>query len=256
MNEYKFIVSGFDFQKCLDQLQSLDERPIGKVILDVLENNISITRKITSSNQATIDISGVGGWPFPIHINWFNFKRLLLKDFTKTTELKIKVFVQKNEVKICIGGIYIPLEEPDHQFRLFSIENEEKSTIEETLHSKITKRIKEIDEVNKKGKEKKQIVYERYERDQELNKLIKKSRGEKCQICGYFFQMKNGEKYVECHHLEHLSEGGLDVSKNILVLCANHHRQFHFGNVRILEHTEQFLHILIDNVKYRCFLTD
>lgn len=254
MNEYIFTVSGLDFQKCLDQLQSLDENPIGKVTFNALEKNISITRKTVSNNQATVDISGLGIWPFSVSMSWFNFSRLLLKDFTKTTELKIKISIKKSEVKFCVGGIYIPLDEFDHQFSLFSTETEDPSVKERDLYNKIIKRIQELDEINNKTVKKNQIIYERYERDQELNKLIKKFRGEKCQICGYFFQMQNGEKYVECHHLEHLSKGGLDVSKNILVLCANHHRQFHFGNIKILDHTEELLHVSIDNVEYQCSL--
>jgi 5-methylcytosine-specific restriction protein A len=35
--------------------------------------------------------------------------------------------------------------------------------------------------------------------------------------------------YVEVHHLQRLADGGPDVTENTAALCANHHREIHFG---------------------------
>ena len=94
----------------------------------------------------------------------------------------------------------------------------------------------------------------RYERDDTLAMLLKALRGDACQICGFSFRTRDGRSYTECHHLEHLAHGGLDVTRNMVVLCANHHRQFHCGNVAVLEHTPDVLSVSIDGTVYNCAL--
>jgi predicted HNH restriction endonuclease len=96
------------------------------------------------------------------------------------------------------------------------------------------------------------IISYRYERDKALITKIKHDRGSNCQICGFTFTKQDGTNYSELHHLEHLSNDGLDVSSNILVLCANCHRRFHFGNVKILKHTAYEIVLEIDGTSYSC----
>lgn len=62
-----------------------------------------------------------------------------------------------------------------------------------------------------------------------------------CQICG-----KNGSlsldsygvydvydvAFSETYHIQALTQGGLDISENIVVLCPNHHRIIHMTNAR------------------------
>ena len=71
---------------------------------------------------------------------------------------------------------------------------------------------------------------------------VKKYRNFKCQICEALnenpigFKKRDGEYYVEAHHVEHVSTGNhgvLDIS-NIISVCANHHRQIHYGNVVLM----------------------
>ena len=119
----------------------------------------------------------------------------------------------------------------------------------------LRKRIEDIDRVNKTtGSSVTHAVAKRYERDPTLSTLLKELRGCNCQICGYTFETAAGELYCECHHLESLANGGLDVSKNMIVVCANCHKRMHYGNARIIEH--DVLHIVIDmdNVVHTCTL--
>lgn len=80
-----------------------------------------------------------------------------------------------------------------------------------------------------------------------IGKAVKKANGYKCQICmaqganPHSFLKKNGIPYVEAHHVTPVSElqiGSLAVS-NIMTLCANHHKQMHYGDltVEICENT-------------------
>ena len=126
---------------------------------------------------------------------------------------------------------------------------------EENRRKMIMARVAEIDAVNASSPPTSRFELAlRYERDDALNRLIKELRGSACQICGGSFQLKSGGAYCEVHHLEHLARAGLDVSNNMIVLCAQHHRQFHYGEVRILEHTSAFITVEVDGVKYECRL--
>lgn len=51
----------------------------------------------------------------------------------------------------------------------------------------------------------------------------------KCEYCGEAgFQMESDAVYIETHHIEPLSEGGLDIVTNVIALCPNDHRKAHF----------------------------
>ena len=42
--------------------------------------------------------------------------------------------------------------------------------------------------------------------------------------------MKNGEPYLECHHVIQLAKGGPDEYYNTVALCPNCHRKVHILN--------------------------
>ncbi|WP_288107411.1 HNH endonuclease signature motif containing protein [Limnobacter sp.] len=51
-----------------------------------------------------------------------------------------------------------------------------------------------------------------------------------CQWCKEpGFCMPNGRVFLETHHVVPLSEGGIDTLANVVALCANHHREAHYG---------------------------
>jgi len=71
---------------------------------------------------------------------------------------------------------------------------------------------------------------------------VKRANGYRCQVCAALdlpalgFRKRNGEPYVEAHHVMPVSAlqvGSLSAS-NILTVCANHHRQLHFGVVDVV----------------------
>jgi predicted RNA-binding protein with PUA-like domain len=77
---------------------------------------------------------------------------------------------------------------------------------------------------------------------------VKRLNGFKCQLCAVLgcnpigFKKKNGEPYVEAHHVMPVAKrqiGSLSAS-NVLTLCANHHREVHFGFVEVSTHTDLF----------------
>lgn len=52
----------------------------------------------------------------------------------------------------------------------------------------------------------------------------------KCEFCGsQGFTLADGRVYLETHHVQQLSLGGADSVRNVVALCANHHREAHHG---------------------------
>lgn len=83
-----------------------------------------------------------------------------------------------------------------------------------------------------------------------VGNLVKKTNGFKCQVCEALgnnpigFLKRNGEPYVEAHHVMPVStkEVGSLSASNVMTVCANHHRQLHYGaiEVRISDNTFSF----------------
>lgn len=88
-----------------------------------------------------------------------------------------------------------------------------------------------------------------------ISNKIKKLTGYKCMVCEQLgepmhgFKKTNGEFYVESHHVEPVSKqakGSLSAA-NIITVCANHHRQMHYGNTEILEREGDVFRFRIDD---------
>ena len=53
----------------------------------------------------------------------------------------------------------------------------------------------------------------------------------RCEFCGQpGFTLPDGRVYLETHHVVPLSEGGPDAAHNVAAVCANHHREAHYGS--------------------------
>lgn len=52
-----------------------------------------------------------------------------------------------------------------------------------------------------------------------------------CQACEEEapFRHKNGEPFLEVHHLYRVSDGGVDGPENVIGVCPNCHREIHYG---------------------------
>lgn len=81
-----------------------------------------------------------------------------------------------------------------------------------------------------------------------IGRLVKKATGFKCQLCDGLglnpigFLKKNGEPYVEAHHVMPVSKkeiGSLSAS-NVMTLCANHHREIHYDAIDVVINAATF----------------
>lgn len=116
---------------------------------------------------------------------------------------------------------------------------------------------KEIEELEKRMKDETPEVKERVSKYIErgtISKKIKKLTNFKCLLCEkigvspYSFEKKNGEYYVETHHVEPVSnmkKGSLGIL-NLITVCPNHHRQLHYGNSEVIENTGKYFIFNID----------
>lgn len=56
---------------------------------------------------------------------------------------------------------------------------------------------------------------------------------ERCTKAAPFMRRKDGTPYLEVHHRKQLAHGGEDTIENAIALCANCHRELHYGVERI-----------------------
>jgi predicted HNH restriction endonuclease len=106
----------------------------------------------------------------------------------------------------------------------------------EEVQTEFDQRKQEILEDNEDLKNEKEIVVsQRVKRYQKIVRDLKDKYENKCQIedCGFTFEQKNGNLYSEGHHLVPLSEDGPQSYSNVVILCPNHHRMFHYAKVEI-----------------------
>lgn len=71
-----------------------------------------------------------------------------------------------------------------------------------------------------------------YYRDPYLKEIVKRIAKGHCQFCREEapFYDKNGEPYLEEHHVQRLADGGNDTIDNVVAICPNCHRKFHVLN--------------------------
>lgn len=69
-----------------------------------------------------------------------------------------------------------------------------------------------------------------YQRDPEVRKKVLKMADGKCEYCNKEgFLKPDGNRYLETHHIIALSNEGKDKVSNVIALCADHHKEAHFG---------------------------
>jgi 5-methylcytosine-specific restriction protein A len=78
-----------------------------------------------------------------------------------------------------------------------------------------------------------EVVTEVFDGDQIVAEYAKRKAAGTCQLCNKPAPFKNrdGEPYLEVHHIIPLEEGGQDSIENVVALCPNCHRKMHVLNL-------------------------
>ena len=78
-----------------------------------------------------------------------------------------------------------------------------------------------------------QVSSIQYERSPWVAVYCKRRANGVCDLCNLPapFKTKEGEPYLECHHIEWLANGGADSIDNAAALCPNCHRKMHSLNL-------------------------
>lgn len=134
--------------------------------------------------------------------------------------------------------------------------------IEKNIAIESTETLQQLEELELKYKDAvpqvKEVLSKQIERG-EISNYVKKLNGYKCKVCEALgkdplsFTKTNGEHYIETHHIVpvfNLTAGLLGLS-NLITVCANHHRQFHFGKIAISDNNKEHLEINIDGKMIR-----
>lgn len=69
-----------------------------------------------------------------------------------------------------------------------------------------------------------------YRRDDAVRQYVLKRAAGRCEYCGeQGFELPDGSRYLEAHHVISLADKGPDRIDNVIGLCAHHHREAHYG---------------------------
>jgi 5-methylcytosine-specific restriction protein A len=71
-----------------------------------------------------------------------------------------------------------------------------------------------------------------YRRSRAVSRYVLLRASGKCESCGSVapFKRRNGKPYLEPHHTNRLSDGGLDHPRFVAALCPTCHREIHYGS--------------------------
>ena len=73
-----------------------------------------------------------------------------------------------------------------------------------------------------------------YRRDPRVREYVIQQAHGRCEYCRALgFALPNGSSYLEAHHILGLAALGPDTVANVVALCANHHREAHYGLERV-----------------------
>lgn len=112
-----------------------------------------------------------------------------------------------------------------------SVESARKGTIANTIR-KTVDAIYDLDEIPNGVEFPQRIMGSSsgFLRDRMIRDYVVKRSNGMCEYCGVEgFEMPNGRRYIEAHHLIALSNNGADTIANVIGLCAAHHREAHYG---------------------------
>lgn len=150
----------------------------------------------------------------------------------KTYELEeeLSLYINKNGISYALNKNAPELSNENNESEFES--HIELVTDEENIDIQIKRDF--LDDIDVPENESIDEQIKKIKRYQKIVKILKQKYNYKCQLCDYTFHMDNGNNYCEAHHIKILSKDGTQNPDNVIILCANHHRIFHYANNNII----------------------
>lgn len=92
-------------------------------------------------------------------------------------------------------------------------------------------------------------------RNQTIVQKMKERYENKCQICSFTFQKKDGSYYSEVAHIKPIEtrERGVDTPSNLMVMCPNHHKMHDLGNLKIISSKKYEINGIVNELEAPLF---
>ena len=130
------------------------------------------------------------------------------------------------------GGVYEHLKHLRDKFGIQYVRDGDRYRILETSASAFDD-LPEKPPTGSEHPESKVHTATRYLRDHKVRAYVLKRAKGRCEYCGVLgFGLADGGFYLETHHILSLAKKGHDTPRNVIAVCATHHREAHFGKDR------------------------
>lgn len=137
-----------------------------------------------------------------------------------------------------------------------SFDEKEQKEIEEIYKTKSKEELtRELRSIRPTDPEQITINSKVYKRDNKTISLIKILRDFKCQICHSSILKKDGTYYIEAAHIKPKHQKGGETPDNIILLCPNHHKEFDFGNLTIINQSKDKIIFTLNGQTHDLVLT-
>lgn len=151
-----------------------------------------------------------------------------------------------------LKNIYSYITGKESDFKFLDLDEIEQQELIEIFTTKADKSELIVDLLNVKPKNSETISVNQkvYKRDNKTIAQLKIYRGFKCQICNKQIKKKNGGYYIEAAHIKPKYKQGAETPDNILILCPNHHKEFDYGDLEIINHSKDKIEFVLNNNTY------
>ena len=173
--------------------------------------------------ESAFNHKGTGKQQYMCHVSYEHVRFLM--EQAKKHQRKGKVLEIINRVYRQAGG-EVEVEEEEYTDRIVEKDWQEAQRLTgEALQEKAR-------EASRRKVKPRQTTTTTYYRNPVIAKAAKERAGGVCQLCGMPapFEDKDGNPYLESHHIIWLSAGGEDTVENTVALCPNCHKRMHVLN--------------------------
>lgn len=207
----------------------------GGNVKSLVENIIYLDNHVIINNENVVELQLL---PEGKKISQMGFNYLNSDNVLNILKIAYQQNPQNNKLKRFINNFPIEIETTSE---IIEVQEQHEVLLDESADS--LQGIRKLEDKMKKLRPEIRERISTYIERGAISNKIKKITGYKCLVCeqlgepAHGFKKTNGDYYVESHHVDPVSKqskGALSAA-NIITVCANHHRQMHYGNVEVIE---------------------